>query len=195
MASAFSAALMIWRHEPFSNTTVSIRKPRRSCFRLATAALYTARWRRGPSTARSWVRPTTSRRSSGAPIACSILRRFSTCRFRSGDQQEKTQQDRAEVKAIVRGLERMRRYIVANRDEAEAFAKQFLNLSGREARLSIAQMCNRSATAVGLPMKRWRISSRSRCAAPSRRPEILNPATSSTGALRPKWWGVKSVKK
>ena len=53
---------------------------------------------------------------------------------------KKLQQDRAEVKAIVRGLERMRRYIVANRAEAEAFAKQFLNLNDKEARLSIAQM-------------------------------------------------------
>jgi len=53
---------------------------------------------------------------------------------------KKLQQDRAEVKAIVRGLERMRRYIVANRAEAEAFAKQFLNLTEKEARLSIAQM-------------------------------------------------------
>jgi ABC-type nitrate/sulfonate/bicarbonate transport system substrate-binding protein len=53
---------------------------------------------------------------------------------------KKLQQDRAEVKAIVRGLERMRRYIVANRGEAEIFAKQFLNLNDREARLSIAQM-------------------------------------------------------
>ena len=53
---------------------------------------------------------------------------------------KKLQQDRAEVKAIVRGLERMRRYIAANRDEAEAFAKPFLNLNEKEARLSIAQM-------------------------------------------------------
>ena len=53
---------------------------------------------------------------------------------------KKLQQDRAEVKAIVRGLERMRRYIVANRAEAEAFVKQFLNLNEKEARLSVAQM-------------------------------------------------------
>ena len=53
---------------------------------------------------------------------------------------KKLQQDRAEVKAIVRGLERIRRYIAANRSEAEAFAKQFLNLNDKEARLSIAQM-------------------------------------------------------
>jgi len=53
---------------------------------------------------------------------------------------KKLQQERAEVKAIVRGLERIRRYIAANRSEAEAFAKQFLNLNDKEARLSIAQM-------------------------------------------------------
>lgn len=53
---------------------------------------------------------------------------------------KKLQQDRAEVKAIVRGLERIRRYISANRAEAEAFAKQFLNLNDKEARLSIIQM-------------------------------------------------------
>jgi len=53
---------------------------------------------------------------------------------------KKLQQDRAEVKAIVRGLERIRRYIVANRGEAEAFVKQFLNLNDKEARLSVAQM-------------------------------------------------------
>ena len=53
---------------------------------------------------------------------------------------KKLQQDRIEVKAIVRGLERMRRYIVANRGEAESFAKQFLNLNDKEAGLSIAQM-------------------------------------------------------
>ena len=40
----------------------------------------------------------------------------------------------------MRGLERMRRYIAANRGEAEAFAKPFLNLNDNEARLSIAQM-------------------------------------------------------
>ena len=50
---------------------------------------------------------------------------------------KKLSQDRAEVKAIVRGLERIRRYIAANRGEAEAFAKQFLNLNDKEARLSI----------------------------------------------------------
>jgi NitT/TauT family transport system substrate-binding protein len=53
---------------------------------------------------------------------------------------KKLSQDRAEVKAIVRGLERIRRYIAANRGEAEAFAKQFLNLNDKEARLSITQM-------------------------------------------------------
>jgi NitT/TauT family transport system substrate-binding protein len=53
---------------------------------------------------------------------------------------KKLQQERAEVKAIVRGLERIRRYIAANRSEAEGFAKQFLNLNDQEARLSIAQM-------------------------------------------------------
>jgi NitT/TauT family transport system substrate-binding protein len=53
---------------------------------------------------------------------------------------KKLQQDRAEVKAIVRGLERIRRYIAANRAEAEAFVKQFLNLNDKEARLSVAQM-------------------------------------------------------
>ena len=53
---------------------------------------------------------------------------------------KKLQQERAEVKAIVRGLERIRRYIAANRSEAEAFAKQFLNLNDKEARLSVAQM-------------------------------------------------------
>jgi NitT/TauT family transport system substrate-binding protein len=53
---------------------------------------------------------------------------------------KKLQQERAEVKAIVRCLERIRRYIVANRAEAEAFAKQFLNLNDKEARLSVAQM-------------------------------------------------------
>ncbi len=53
---------------------------------------------------------------------------------------KKLQQDRAEVKAIVRGLERIRRYIAANRPEAEAFVKQFLNLNDKEARLSVAQM-------------------------------------------------------
>jgi NitT/TauT family transport system substrate-binding protein len=53
---------------------------------------------------------------------------------------KKLQQDHAEVKAIVRGLERIRRYIVANRGEAEAFVKQFLNLNEKEARLSVAQM-------------------------------------------------------
>jgi ABC-type nitrate/sulfonate/bicarbonate transport system substrate-binding protein len=53
---------------------------------------------------------------------------------------KKLQQDRAEVKAIVRGLERIRRYIVANRGESEAFVKQFLNLNDQEARLSVAQM-------------------------------------------------------
>ena len=53
---------------------------------------------------------------------------------------KKLAQDRAEVKAIVRGLERIRRYIAANRGEAEAFAKQFLNLNDKEARLSITQM-------------------------------------------------------
>ncbi len=53
---------------------------------------------------------------------------------------KKLQQDRGEVKAIVRGLERIRRYIVANRGEAEAFVKQFLNLNDKEARLSVAQM-------------------------------------------------------
>ena len=53
---------------------------------------------------------------------------------------KKLQQDRAEVKAIVRGLERIRRYIAANRGEAETFAKQFLNLTDKEARLSITQM-------------------------------------------------------
>jgi NitT/TauT family transport system substrate-binding protein len=53
---------------------------------------------------------------------------------------KKLQQDRAEVKAIVRGLERIRRYIVANRAEAESFVKQFLNLNDKEARLSVAQM-------------------------------------------------------
>ena len=53
---------------------------------------------------------------------------------------KKLQTDRAEVKAIVRGLERIRRYIAANRAEAEAFAKQFLNLTDKEARLSIVQM-------------------------------------------------------
>ena len=37
-------------------------------------------------------------------------------------------------------LERIRRYIVANRAEAEAFVKQFLNLNDKEARLSVAQM-------------------------------------------------------
>jgi NitT/TauT family transport system substrate-binding protein len=53
---------------------------------------------------------------------------------------KKLQQDRAEVKAVVRGLERMRRYIAANRGEAEAFVKQFLKLNDKEARLSVAQM-------------------------------------------------------
>ena len=53
---------------------------------------------------------------------------------------KKLVQDRAEVKALVRGLERIRRYIAANRGEAEAFAKQFLNLNDKEARLSITQM-------------------------------------------------------
>jgi NitT/TauT family transport system substrate-binding protein len=53
---------------------------------------------------------------------------------------KKLQQERAEVKAIVRGLERIRRYIVANRGEAEGFVKQFLNLNDKEARLSVAQM-------------------------------------------------------
>ena len=53
---------------------------------------------------------------------------------------KKLQQDRAEVKAIVRGLERIRRYIAANRAEAESFVKQFLNLNDKEARLSVAQM-------------------------------------------------------
>lgn len=53
---------------------------------------------------------------------------------------KKLQQDRAEVKAIVRGLERIRRYIAANRPEAEAFVKQFLNLNDNEARLSVGQM-------------------------------------------------------
>jgi NitT/TauT family transport system substrate-binding protein len=53
---------------------------------------------------------------------------------------KKLQQDRAEVKAIVRGLERIRRYIAANRPEAETFVKQFLNLNDKEARLSVAQM-------------------------------------------------------
>ncbi|MGH7817237.1 MAG: ABC transporter substrate-binding protein, partial [Candidatus Binatia bacterium] len=53
---------------------------------------------------------------------------------------KKLQQDRAEVKAIVRALERIRRTIAGNRSEAEAFAKQFLNLNEKEARLSVAQM-------------------------------------------------------
>ena len=53
---------------------------------------------------------------------------------------KKLQQERAEVKAIIRGLERIRRYIVANRVETEAFVRQFLNLNEKEARLSVAQM-------------------------------------------------------
>ena len=40
----------------------------------------------------------------------------------------------------MRALERIRRYIAANRGEAEAFAKPFLNLNEKEARLSVAQM-------------------------------------------------------
>jgi len=53
---------------------------------------------------------------------------------------KKLQQERAEVKAVIRGLERIRRYIVANRGEAESFVRQFLNLNEKEARLSVAQM-------------------------------------------------------
>ena len=53
---------------------------------------------------------------------------------------KKLQQERAEVKAIIRGLERIRRYIVANRGEAEVFVRQFLNLNEKEASLSVAQM-------------------------------------------------------
>ena len=53
---------------------------------------------------------------------------------------KKLQQDHTKVKAIVRGLERIRRYIAANRAESETFVKQFLNLNDNEARLSVAQM-------------------------------------------------------
>jgi len=68
------------------------------------------------STVRSWGR-LRIKAELEAPIACRSSEIFDMPFSGLATSKKKLQQDRAEVKAIVHGLERMRRYIVANRAE------------------------------------------------------------------------------